>query len=162
MLAALAQLVEQGTENPCVLGSIPRRGTIKRHPKGCFFMSRNRTTSFACLGSSLLQNLTFSQLLLGRVRRGTTFKDLYIWSCPSCVHFFIWIKLLHFELNPNYMNWEYLLQLSFCLLKYVSIFELLLLNCEQIILVLFLHPHLFQLILFPQYVLNHEIRSSLY
>ena len=25
--AALAQLVEQGTENPCVLGSIPRRGT---------------------------------------------------------------------------------------------------------------------------------------
>ena len=24
--AALAQLVEQGTENPCVLGSIPRRG----------------------------------------------------------------------------------------------------------------------------------------
>ncbi len=28
MCAALAQLVEQGTENPCVLGSIPRRGTI--------------------------------------------------------------------------------------------------------------------------------------
>ena len=28
MDAALAQLVEQGTENPCVLGSIPRRGTI--------------------------------------------------------------------------------------------------------------------------------------
>ena len=27
MNAALAQLVEQGTENPCVLGSIPRRGT---------------------------------------------------------------------------------------------------------------------------------------
>ena len=26
MFAALAQLVEQGTENPCVLGSIPRRG----------------------------------------------------------------------------------------------------------------------------------------
>ena len=24
--AAIAQLVEQGTENPCVLGSIPRRG----------------------------------------------------------------------------------------------------------------------------------------
>ena len=24
--AYLAQLVEQGTENPCVLGSIPRRG----------------------------------------------------------------------------------------------------------------------------------------
>ena len=28
MEATLAQLVEQGTENPCVLGSIPRRGTI--------------------------------------------------------------------------------------------------------------------------------------
>ena len=28
MCAALAQLVEQGTENPCVLGSIPIRGTI--------------------------------------------------------------------------------------------------------------------------------------
>ena len=27
-LAAIAQLVEQGTENPCVLGSIPSCGTI--------------------------------------------------------------------------------------------------------------------------------------
>ena len=28
MCAAIAQLVEQGTENPCVLGSIPSCGTI--------------------------------------------------------------------------------------------------------------------------------------
>ena len=28
ILAAIAQLVEQGTENPCVLGSIPSCGTI--------------------------------------------------------------------------------------------------------------------------------------
>ena len=33
MNAALAQLVEQGTENPCVLGSIPRRGTTKKDNK---------------------------------------------------------------------------------------------------------------------------------
>ena len=26
--ASIAQLVEQGTENPCVAGSIPARGTI--------------------------------------------------------------------------------------------------------------------------------------
>ena len=38
ILAAIAQLVEQGTENPCVLGSIPSCGTIKkRHQFGCLF-----------------------------------------------------------------------------------------------------------------------------
>lgn len=38
ILAAIAQLVEQGTENPCVLGSIPSCGTIKkRHPNWCLF-----------------------------------------------------------------------------------------------------------------------------
>ncbi len=29
--AEIAQLVEQGTENPCVRGSIPRLGTILRN-----------------------------------------------------------------------------------------------------------------------------------
>ena len=29
LFAQIAQLVEQGTENPCVLGSIPSLGTIK-------------------------------------------------------------------------------------------------------------------------------------
>ena len=29
MTASIAQLVEHGTENPCVAGSIPARGTIK-------------------------------------------------------------------------------------------------------------------------------------
>ena len=31
--AAIAQLVEQGTENPCVLGSIPSCGTILKDNK---------------------------------------------------------------------------------------------------------------------------------
>ena len=33
MCAAIAQLVEQGTENPCVLGSIPSCGTILKDNK---------------------------------------------------------------------------------------------------------------------------------
>lgn len=37
--AALAQLVEQGTENPCVLGSIPRCGTTLKKPKRLLFSS---------------------------------------------------------------------------------------------------------------------------
>lgn len=34
--AEIAQLVEQGTENPCVRGSIPRLGTILRNIKLLF------------------------------------------------------------------------------------------------------------------------------
>ncbi len=36
--AAIAQLVEQGTENPCVLGSIPSCGTILRGFQPSFLM----------------------------------------------------------------------------------------------------------------------------
>ena len=36
LLAALAQLVEQRTENPCVPGSIPGGGTLKAPEKGAF------------------------------------------------------------------------------------------------------------------------------
>ena len=36
LLAALAQLVEQRTENPCVPGSIPGGGTPKAPEKGAF------------------------------------------------------------------------------------------------------------------------------
>ena len=40
--AAIAQLVEQGTENPCVLGSIPSCGTILKRPqRGLFFIAKN-------------------------------------------------------------------------------------------------------------------------
>ena len=66
--AALAQLVEQGTENPCVLGSIPRRGTTLKDPTEGLFSC---VTESSPKGSPLSQNLTFSQLLLGRVRRDT-------------------------------------------------------------------------------------------
>ena len=42
MYAAIAQLVEQGTENPCVLGSIPSCGTILKRPqRGLFFIAKN-------------------------------------------------------------------------------------------------------------------------
>ena len=40
--AAIAQLIEQGTENPCVLGSIPSCGTILKRPqRGLFFIAKN-------------------------------------------------------------------------------------------------------------------------
>lgn len=38
--AALAQLVEQGTENPCVLGSIPRCGTTLKDSHRLSFLLR--------------------------------------------------------------------------------------------------------------------------
>ena len=37
LFAQIAQLVEQGTENPCVLGSIPSLGTIKEAEMLLFF-----------------------------------------------------------------------------------------------------------------------------
>ena len=43
--AAIAQLVEQGTENPCVLGSIPSCGTILKRPqRGLFFIAKKSTS----------------------------------------------------------------------------------------------------------------------
>lgn len=39
--ATIAQLVEQGTENPCVLGSIPSRGTILKEALCLFFCVRD-------------------------------------------------------------------------------------------------------------------------
>ena len=39
--AALAQLVEQGTENPCVLGSIPRRGKFFVYYRILLFLSNS-------------------------------------------------------------------------------------------------------------------------
>ena len=36
--AQIAQLVEQGTENPCVLGSIPSLGTIKEAEMLLFYI----------------------------------------------------------------------------------------------------------------------------
>ncbi len=41
MFAALAQLVEQGTENPCVLGSIPRRGKFFIYYNGQILSTRD-------------------------------------------------------------------------------------------------------------------------
>ena len=45
--AALAQLVEQGTENPCVLGSIPRRGIffVFLHSDSGTFLTENPIVS---------------------------------------------------------------------------------------------------------------------
>ncbi len=60
--AALAQSVEQGTENPCVLGSIPRRGTTLKDPTEGLFLRLEISPE----GSPLSQNQTFSQLSLGK------------------------------------------------------------------------------------------------
>ena len=54
--AALAQLVEQGTENPCVLGSIPRRGTTSKTPVRVFFCLEIEPYSPQENGSPLSQN----------------------------------------------------------------------------------------------------------
>ena len=48
--AAIAQLVEQGTENPCVLGSIPSCGTILKRPqRGLFFIAK-KSINIGCIG----------------------------------------------------------------------------------------------------------------
>ncbi len=68
MCAALAQLVEQGTENPCVLGSIPRRGTTFLTGGSLFFDVSESHPWF-----SPSRKTIHWIVLLGRVRRGTTF-----------------------------------------------------------------------------------------
>ena len=47
LLAALAQLVEQRTENPCVPGSIPGGGNPKAPQKGAFFVHDSPHRSLA-------------------------------------------------------------------------------------------------------------------
>ena len=71
--AALAQLVEQGTENPCVLGSIPRRGTTLKTPVRVFFVSKSNLILRRRM--VLPSRKTIHRIvLLGRVRHSTTSK----------------------------------------------------------------------------------------
>ena len=68
MYASVAQSVEQRTENPCVGGSIPPRGTINQNPLIINRICRHPfNNQYLCWCGSTVEQLTCNQQVVGSI-----------------------------------------------------------------------------------------------
>ena len=67
MYASVAQSVEQGTENPCVGGSIPPRGTICFLNSYYLVLTEMLNNNIICWCGSTVEQLTCNQQVVGSI-----------------------------------------------------------------------------------------------
>ena len=67
MFASVAQSVEQGTENPCVGGSIPPRGTINFLNSYYLVLTEMLHNNTICWCGSTVEQLTCNQQVVGSI-----------------------------------------------------------------------------------------------